>query len=280
MFAVAAAAYLALVPGSIMSAQAPASVAPPAFEAASVKVNKSGEAGGRFGGRVGQIVVTNYTLRDIIRNAYGVQRYQIVGGPDWLAQDRFDINAKVPEGAPQAQALLMMQTLLADRFKLHIRRDTRDLPIYALVVARTDGRLGPKMQPASFDCAALAAARSRGENPTLPAPVGDRPVCGAQANPGRLMVGGYALADFARNLGGFAGRPVVDRTGLKGGYDFELLWTPDEAPPTGVTLPAWYDPNGPSLVTAVQEQLGLKMEATTGPVDVLVIDSAERPTED
>jgi uncharacterized protein (TIGR03435 family) len=250
------------------------------FEAASVKVNKSGEAGGRFGGRVGQMVVTNYTLRDIIRNAYGVQRYQIVGGPDWLAQDRFDITAKVPDGAPQAQALLMMQTLLADRFKLRIRRDTRDLPIYALVVARSDGRLGPKMRPASVDCAALAAARSRGENPTLPPPTGDRPVCGAQANPGRLMVGGYSLTDFARNLGGFAGRPVVDRTGLKGGYDFELLWTPDEAPPVGVTLPAWYDPNGPSLVTAVQEQLGLKMEATTGPVDVLVIDSAERPTED
>jgi len=252
----------------------------PAFEAASIKVNKSGEVGGRFGGRTGQIVVTNYTLRDIIRNAYGLQRYQIVGGPDWQAQDRFDITAKAPEGTPQAQMLAMMQALLADRFRLRTHRETRDLPIYALIVARSDRRLGPKMQPAGFDCGALAAARSRGENPPPPPPVGERPACGAQATPGRLMVGGYAMSDFARNLAGFAGRPIVDRTGLSGTYDFELLWTPDEPPPAGVTLPPWYDPNGPSLVTAVQEQLGLKLDATTGPVDVLVIDGAERPSED
>ena len=257
-----------------------AAQAPPAFEAASIKVNKSGDAGGRFGGRPGQIVVTNYTLRDIIRNAYGVQRYQIVGGPEWQAQDRFDITAKAPEGTTQPQMLAMVQTLLADRFKLRVHRETRDLPIYALVLARSDRRLGSKMTPAAFDCAALAAARSRGENPPIPQPTGEHPVCGAQANPGRMMVGGYAIADFARNLAGFAGRPIVDRTGLTGAYDFELLWTPDEPPPPGVALPAWYDPNGPPLVTAVQEQLGLKLEATTGPVDVLVIDSAERPMDD
>jgi uncharacterized protein (TIGR03435 family) len=105
-------------------------------------------------------------------------------------------------------------------------------------------------------------------------------VAGAVFAAGCQLVGGYALADFARNLGGFASRPVVDRTGLTGGYNFELTWTPDEAPPPGVTLPSWYDPNGPSLTTAVQEQLGLKLEATTGPVEVLVIDSVERPTED
>jgi uncharacterized protein (TIGR03435 family) len=252
----------------------------PRFEAASIKVNKSGEAGGRFGGRPEQIVVTNYTLRDIIRNAYGLQRYQIVGGPDWQAQDRFDITAKAPEGTPQSQLLGMVQTLLADRFALRTHRETRDLPVYALVLARSDRRLGPKMQPARFDCAALAAARSRGENPPPAQPAGERPACGAQANPGRLLVGGYAIPDFARNLSGFAGRPIVDRTGLTGAFDFELLWTPDEPPPPGVTLPPWYDPNGPSLVTAVQEQLGLKLDATTGPVDVLVIDSAERPSED
>jgi uncharacterized protein (TIGR03435 family) len=260
----------------VLGAQAPA----PAFEAASIKVNKSGEAGGGFGGRPGRIVVTNYTLRDIIRNAYGVQRYQIVGGPDWLAQDRFDINAKAPDGAAQSQLLAMMQNLLSDRFKLRVHRETRDLPAFALFLARPDGRLGPKMQPATFDCAAATTARARGETPAIPQPVGDRPVCGARTNPGRILVGGYAIADFARNLGGFAGRPVIDRTGLTGAYDFELTWTPDEPPPPGVTLPAWYDANGPSLQAAVQEQLGLKLEATTGPVDVLVIDGAERPAED
>jgi uncharacterized protein (TIGR03435 family) len=250
-----------------------------AFDAASVKVNKTGEAGGRFGGRPGQIVVTNYTLRDIIRNAYGLQRYQIVGGPDWMGQDRFDINAKAPDGTQQSQMLAMVQALLADRFKLRVHRETRDLPVYALVVARPE-QLGPKMQLATVDCAALAAARTRGENPPEPPRVGDRPTCGAQANPGRMLVGGYAISDFARNLSGFAGRPILDRTGLKGGYNYELTWTPDEPPPAGAPLPPWYDPNGASLLTAVQEQLGLKLEPTTGPVDVLVIDSAERPTED
>jgi uncharacterized protein (TIGR03435 family) len=271
-----AAAAVVVLTAIVVGAQAPA----PAFEAASIKVNKSGEAGGGFGGRPGRIVVTNYTLRDIIRNAYGVQRYQIVGGPDWLAQDRFDINAKAPEGAAQAQLLAMMQNLLADRFKLRVHRETRDLPAFALVLARPDRRLGPKMQPAAFDCAAATTARARGETPVVPAPVGERPVCGARANPGRLLVGGYAISDFARNLAGFSGRPILDRTGLAGAYDFELTWTPDEPPPAGVALPSWYDANGPSLQAAVQEQLGLKLEATTGPVDVLVIDSAERPAED
>src|SRR3954469_13539372 len=219
----AAAAAIVLTANALV-AQGPAA----SFEAASIKVNKSGEAGGGFGGRPGRIVVTNYTLRDIIRNAYGVQRYQIVGGPDWLAQDRFDINAKAPEGAAQAQLLAMMQNLLADRFKLRVHRETRDLPAFALVLARPDRRLGPKMHPAAFDCAAAATARARGETPAVPAPVGERPVCGARTNPGRLLVGGYAIADFARNLGGFAGRPVIDRTGLTGAYDFELTWTPDE----------------------------------------------------
>ena len=174
----------------------------------------------------------------------------------------------------------MMQSLLTDRFKLRVHRETRDLPVFALVLARSDRRLGPKMQPATFDCSAAATARARGETPAIPAPVGERPVCGARANPGRLLVGGYAILDFARNLAGFAGRPILDRTGLTGAYDFELTWTPDEAPPAGITLPAWYDPNGPSLQTAVQEQLGLKLDAATGPVEVLVIDGAEKPIED
>jgi uncharacterized protein (TIGR03435 family) len=276
MTRIASLAAVCLLAGGLLSAQTPA----PTFDAASIKVNKSGDAGGRYGGRPGQLVVTNYTLRDIIRNAYGVQRYQIVGGPDWQAQDRFDITARAPEGTPQPQMLSMVQTLLAVRFKLRVHRETRNLPVYALVLARADRRLGPKMQPATVDCAALAAARSRGDDPPAPPTVGERPACGAQANPGRLMVGGYAIPDFARNLAGFAGRPIVDRTDLSGAFDFELLWTPDEPPPPGVALPAWYDPNGPPLVTAVQEQLGLKLDATTGPVEVLVIDAAERPTED
>jgi uncharacterized protein (TIGR03435 family) len=252
--------------------------ATPAFDAASIKVNKSGEAGGRYGLRPGQVIVTNYTLRDIIRNAWGLQRYQIVEGPDWLAQDRFDITAKAPDGTAQPQLQTMMQALLAERFTLRVHREMRDLPIYELVPASRDRRLGPKMQEAAFDCAVAAAARARGETVVPPQPVGDMPVCGARANPGRLLAGNYRVSDFARNLSGFAGRAITDRTGLTGIYNFDLTWTPDEPPPPGASLPPWYDPNGPSLFTAVQEQLGLKLEPATGPVDVLVIDSAERPT--
>jgi uncharacterized protein (TIGR03435 family) len=178
--------------------------------------------------------------------------------------------------------LLMMQALLAERFKLVVHRETREVSIDALVMARADRRLGPNLTPAAFDCDALRAAFARGERPTPPPPNGDRPVCGARTVPGRFLVGGYPIADFARNLSGFVGgRPIVDRTGLTGLYDLELTWTPD-TPPAGRdgAPPPGFDPNGPSLFTAVQEQLGLRLEATTGPVEVLVIDSANRPTPD
>ena len=269
------AAAIVLCAATVATAQSP----DPAFDAASIKVNASGEAGGRFSTRPGELSVVNYTLRDIIRNAYGVQRYQIVGGPEWLEKDRFDITAKTGVNPTQAQMRDMVQALLAERFKLRVHTATQNLPVYALRLARADGRLGPKLTPAAVDCDALEAARSRGETPVIPPRVGERPACGAQANPGRLLVGDYRIGAFARNLGGYVGRPVLDRTGLTERYDFELLWTPDEPPPAGVSVPPWYDPNGPSLPAALTEQLGLKLDATTGPVEVLVIDSAERPTE-
>lgn len=267
----------------MLRAQVPAQAPLPSFEVASIKVNKSGEPGGGFRPRGSQLVVVNYTLFDIIRNAYGLQGNQILGGPAWItaASERFDITAKATEGTKPDQMLLMVQQLLADRFKLRLHQETRELPIFALVMARDDRRLGPQMKPAAFDCTTLRAALARGERPTLP-PRADKPSCGAQTRLGHFLVGGYPMSDIARNLSAFVGgRPVVDRTGLTGIYDFELTWTPDQLPPAppGQTLPP-ADPNGPSLFTAVQEQLGLRLQATTGPVEVLVIDNAERPTPD
>jgi uncharacterized protein (TIGR03435 family) len=177
--------------------------------------------------------------------------------------------------------LLMMRALLAERFRLKVHNETRAVPVFALVMARQDRKLGPQIVPAAFDCNALRAAIARGER-SVPPPEGDRPVCGARTAPGRFLVGGYPIADFARTLSGFVGgRPVVDRTGLTGIYDIELTWTPEVPPaaPNGAPSPG-FDPNGPTLFTAVQEQLGLKLEPTTGPVEVLVIDSADRPTPD
>lgn len=147
--------------------------------------------------------------------------------------------------------------------------------MFALVMARADRRLGPQMKEAAFDCTALRAALARGEKPALP-PETNRPECGAQTRPGYALIGGYPMADIARSLSSFlGGRPVVDRTGLTGIYDLELKWTPEQlsnAPPV--------ESNAPSILTALEEQLGLKLHATTGPVEVLVIDSAERPTPD
>jgi uncharacterized protein (TIGR03435 family) len=175
----------------------------------------------------------------------------------------------------------MLQTLLADRFKLVIRREMRDTPVYALVLARADGRLGSGLRQSTVDCAAinaaLNAARQRGETP--PAPADGRPLCGTRTGRGTVMTSGVAMADFARNLAPQTGRAVVDRTGLNGAFDIDLTWTPDQGPPgpDGPVAPAG---DGVSLFAAIQEQLGLKLDAQRAPVDTLVIDSASRPVED
>jgi len=180
----------------------------------------------------------------------------------------------------------LVQGLLAERFKLVVHRETREIPIYALVMAKADGTRGPQLLPSTTDCdainaAANAAARSGGA-PPVPAAANGRPLCGTRTTPGRMMAGAVAMSNFARNLSNFAGRITVDKTGLTGLFDLELQWTPDQLPPEGSLPPGLPGPpvDGPSLFTAVQEQLGLKLDSQRGPVEVLVIDSAERPTPD
>jgi uncharacterized protein (TIGR03435 family) len=175
----------------------------------------------------------------------------------------------------------MLRTLLADRFKLVIRNETREMPIYALILARADRRLGTQLRASNVDCAALfTAARARGEAP--PPTTNGRPTCGTRTTRGSMMTTGVAIGDFARNLGPFTGRPVVDKTGLTGVYDLDLTWTPEEAPPGpgGTSAPPPPSSDSGSLYSAVQEQLGMKLDAQRGPVDVLVIDSVERPIQD
>jgi len=255
---------------------------PPAFEVASIKENVSvsdnASVRAQPGGRV---TVSNNSLRNIIRNAYNVQNYQIIGGPDWINTVRWDITAKAPDDAPPQQLLQTLRTLLADRFKLVIRNEARDMPIYALTHARADGRLGSQLRSSSADCAALfAAAKAKGEAP--PPTTNGRPTCGTRTTRGSMMTTGVTMADFARNLGPFTGRAVVDKTGLTGVYDLDLTWTPEQGPPgaDGTAPPPQTSTDGVSLYTAVQEQLGLKLDAQRGPVDMLVIESAERPVQD
>jgi uncharacterized protein (TIGR03435 family) len=284
--------FLGLLCAARLMAQAPATDAKPAFEVATVKPNKSGDmrvslgiqAGGRF-------TAANVPLRMLIRNAYQLQDFQLVGGPDWIASERFDIIAKAvgdvpprPPWGPPGPLQLMLQTLLGERFKLSVHRETRELPVYELVLARPDGKLGPQLQPSTVDCAAVAAARGRGgaPSPAPPSP-GERP-CGIRMMGGRLAAGGFPLSQLAITLSQFVQRVVLDRTRLTGNFDFDLTFTPDQLPqgppPPGAPPLPPIDPNGPSIFTALQEQLGLKLESSRGPVEVLVIDHVEQPTPD
>jgi uncharacterized protein (TIGR03435 family) len=280
-------------------AQAPAAtdLASLTFEVASVKSNKSGDGRVMIGGPPGRFNVTNMPLRGIIGFAYGLQPFQLVGGPAWINDDRFDIVAKTPANTPPSLMLgagspgpmqYMMQNLLADRFTLKVHTESREMPIYALVLARSDGKLGPKLQPASVDCAALRGRGPGGGPPAPPAP-GQRPPCGMMMGIGSFAAGGVPLSVLATTLSQRVGRIVVDRTGLSGSYEFNLDFTPDQMPPAGGPGPVAppgapalppVDPNGPSIYTALQEQLGLKLDSQRGPVAVTVIDSVDHPTED
>lgn len=250
------------------------------FEVASIKRNVSGDPGASI--RVqpgGQMTVTNNSLYNLIRNAYGTQRFEMIPGanlPSWIDSDRWDIVAKPPAGAPevQEQMQLRLRSLLEDRFKLVARREMREMPIYELAVARADGQLGPQMKPSGDECAAQGRARAAGVQPP-PLPAGA--FCGTRTNNGTVSMKGVPLSNFVRNLGGMTGRFVIDKTGLTGPYDLDLQFTPDQ-PAAGA--PPGTPGDGASLFAAIQEQLGLKLEAKRAPVEVLVIDSAERPTED
>lgn len=169
---------------------------------------------------------------------------------------------------------MMIRTMLADRFQLVVHNEKREMPVYAIVLARADGRFGPQLKRSELDCNAVAEAIKRGAA-TPPQRSPDRPFCGTQTGPGMVMTSGVQMTDFARNLSPSTGRIVLDRTGLTGPFDIDLKFTPDPLGP-GVGDPAT---DVPSLFVAIQEQLGLKLEAMRAPVDVLVIDSAERPSE-
>jgi uncharacterized protein (TIGR03435 family) len=280
----------------------------PTFEVASVKPNKSGENFVRFGMQPGgRFTVQNAPVIEVLRFAYAAQPFQIEGGPAWIRSDRFDITARgdlpagPPVGPPPGQlgpVQFMTQALLADRFKLKVRRESKEMPIYALVLARSDGRLGKQLEPSKVDCAALAAARGRGGAdvtrgggpggpgrggpPPPPAP-GERPRCGIFGGFGSMGGGGISMEQVALVLSQRVNRVVVDKTGLTGLYEFTLEFTPEQLPPPGTLLNGQapqIDPNGPSIFTALQEQLGLKLDSQRGPVEMLVIDNIEPPTPD
>ena len=273
----------------LTAAQAFSQPATPQFEVASVKVAPpltGGQILMRRGSDPGRLDWTNVTLRACISAAYRVKEYQI-SGPDWLTSERYNLVAKIPDGASPNVIPEMLQALLADRFKLKLHRDTRDQPIYALVVAKG----GPKMKESD-----PSEAPPRG--PGAPGSPGGPPVTAIR---GRMLIGGgqfeakqMAMSEFTDWLARFVDRPVVDMTELKGSYDFKLDYTPDPrvmqkmmmragvpsgGPPPGAAADGPSE-SGPSIFTAVQEQLGLKLEGRKAPIELLVIDSVEKvPTE-
>jgi bla regulator protein blaR1 len=272
----------------------------PSFEVAAVKPNKSGQGFIRFGMLPGgRFTAENVPLRELLRFAFQIQPFQIEGAPGWAGSDRFDITAKADGDIAPTQPgqtgpiQFMMRSLLADRFGLVYHNETKDMPMYHLV-ARPDGSLGPKLTKSTTDCAAIFAARrgggpggpGGGPPPPLPA-FGEKMVCGFRVGPGSLSGGSIPLSQLANFLSQNLGRTVLDKTGLEGNYDFDVTFTPDQipapppggAPPGAPALPP-IDPNGPSLTTALQEQLGLKLDATRGPVTMFVIDKVSQPTPD
>ena len=253
----------------------------PSFEVASVKPNNSGASNSSTQTRPGgRFTAANVPLRILLREAYRLQDFQLVDAPDWTRTERFDIAAKADGDPEYAEMRLMIQTLLADRFRLVVHNETRELPIYALVVARTDGKLGPQLFKSEIDC--TDPARNKQPAPSA-APVASSPgvsqmrevePCGTNVNTSNnsatLRAGSVPMSSLAATLSTFANRVVVDRTGLAGGFDVILTWTPNQTA----------DTSGASLFTALQEQLGLRLESARGPVEVVVVDRVERPTPD
>jgi uncharacterized protein (TIGR03435 family) len=260
------------------------------FEVATVKRNTSGGGNSllrRLPG--GRLTATNMPVRPMITFAYQLAQYQLVGGPSWISTDAFDVVANM-EGDPAPVApgtgadpiQLALRDLLADRFKLKAHRETREMDIYALVMAKPGGAPGPSLKPSTADCAAQAAAARRGGPPPGPPgpPAPGAPFCGIFGGPGRLRFGGLPASQMVQAFSGQSGRMVVDRTGLTGSWDFEINFAIEgRGGPGGPDVPA-PDPNAPSFFTALQEQLGLKVESTKGPVEVLVIDAIEKPVDD
>ena len=223
---------------------------PPAFEVASVKradPNKRVVDFRTYPG--GRLEMTNLTLKTILQEAYGIKYYQLSGGPAWLDGDRFDIVAKAAGDASRAEMMPMLQTLLADRFQLKVHREPKEGNVYALVI----GKNGPKLKGSNEDKSSVRLMRQ--EPPDQP---------GVHYS---LVGQKVSLAVIAENLAGALARPVQDRTGIKGEFDFRLDYSINNDPESG-----------PSLFSAIQEQLGLKLEATKGPIETLVIDHVEKPS--
>jgi uncharacterized protein (TIGR03435 family) len=279
---------------------------PPQFEVSSIKPNTGGPGPTMIQmPPTGRVNILNASVRMMLRSSYRLQDYQIIGGPDWMNSDRFDIQTSPPSGyqpeppglpclgpdCPLTAVQIMMQGMLADRFQLKSHRETRELPVYELTIARGGFKLKEVAPPP------LRAAGVPPGPPPPPPPPGTPPPTNPSAlptpPPGAMMNFGRGIAATAvpfaalvSSLTQILGRPVIDKTGIKGYYDIKMVFSGDGIPNAG---PVPQPPGGlapldaadpmPSIFTAIQERLGLKLDSARGPVEVLLIDGIQKPME-
>jgi uncharacterized protein (TIGR03435 family) len=255
----------------------------PVFEVASVKANRSGTLQANAGFQPNGLNFINLPLKGIIQLAYRIpQPSKLVGVPDWANTERFDIVARAGGTVEGDDLRLMLRALLADRFKMVARLEKRTVDVYSLVVAKKDGQPGEHLRPTTSSCTPPAAAAARGGGAETSAEGAPVSLCGLRVRrPGTLVLEGAPIAQFANILSQTAGRSVFNKTGLTGSFDIELTYAPDSQLPgaTADGAATTIDPNAPSLFTALQEQLGLKLESTQEPDEVLVVQRLERPSE-
>jgi uncharacterized protein (TIGR03435 family) len=247
-----------------------------AFEVASIKPNKSGSGSSSINTNAGSLRASNVTLRRLITRSYRLLDFQVIGGPDWIGTERFDIEARAEAGAMPPPGTAdsvarenimagMIQSLLEERFQLKSHREMRELPVFALTL----GKDGSKLQ-STVEGRPGPGGITNGSTHTNGTAAGVE-----------MSGSGVSIDRLVGLLASQVGRPIIDKTNLAGTYDFSLKFAPPQ--PTSVAAGANADsatePVGPSLFTAIQEQLGLKLESTKGPVEVLVIDSVQKPTE-
>ena len=243
--------------------------APPKFEVASVKPNVSG-GGAQMVRTPGGLTATNTEFSSLVELAFETRLIDLSQVPNSLRSQRFDIAAKATGKISGDQYWEMLQALLIERFKLTFHRETRDAQVYALVLAKTGAKPGPKL--------------SRSIDAECPANPDGANFCGVLPRPGMMVGQRVSMARIARELSPFAGRPVQDETGLTGSFDFQLKWRPDPGESRGdleklkaAGIP--FDPSGPSFSAAIQEQLGLKLESKKRRIEILVVDHAEPPSQ-
>lgn len=269
----------------------------PSFDVVSIKPNRTNQGiplvvfqpGGRM-------IAANVTIRQVILVAYGIENLQLIDTPDWTTSERFAIEARTSDATPTSTIRLMLRSMLAERFRLVAHSERRELPIVALTLARADKRTGPKLRPSGPECAPLRPPEGIPMPPPPPPPPPgaanappiriilerDEPLgrrCGAMVAPGWMSARSITMEEFTRQLSTVLRRWVINETELPGRFDYDVIFSPEGLGGALIGPPPASVFDAPSLETALRDDLGLRLDPRRGPVDVVVVDRIERPTE-